>query len=73
MPQPTEDEGVPTPPLTIVFGEADAMAQTTQPEIEALQEQGYQVEVIVVPGQARDMSSEGQRALRRYLGTVRSG
>jgi|GEM_PF-1491921 predicted esterase len=73
VPEPTEDEGVPTPPLTIVFGEADAMAQTTQPEIEALQEQGYQVEVIVVPGQARDMSREGQRALRRYLGTIRSG
>lgn len=73
VPEPEEGEGRPTPPLTIVFGEADAMAQTTQPEIEALQERGYPVTMIVVPGQAREMSGEGLRALRHDLGTIRSG
>lgn len=73
VPDAQEGEGVPVPPLTLVFGQADALAQTTQPEIEALQEQGYPVEMIVVPGQARQMSGDGQRALRRYLAAIRAG
>src|SRR5690606_24354583 len=73
VPEPEEDEGVPMPPLTLVFGEADALAETTRPEVDALQEQGYPVEMVVVPGQARQMSGDGQRALRRYLGAIRAG
>lgn len=73
VPEVPEGEGAPMPPLTLVFGEADALAQITQPEIEALQEQGYPVEMIVVPGQARQMSGDGQRALRRFLGEIRAG
>lgn len=72
VPEVPEGEGVPMPPLTIVFGQADALAQITQPEIEALQAQGYPVEMIVVPGQARQMSGDGQRALRRFLGEIRA-
>ena len=57
----------------LIGGEADALAETTRPEVDALQEQGYPVEMVVVPGQARQMSGDGQRALRRYLGAIRAG
>lgn len=73
VPEPREGEGAPMPPLTLVFGEADALARTTQPEVEALREQGHPVNVVIVPGQARQMSAQGRLALRDALRALHAG
>ncbi len=67
VPEPREGEGVPLPPLVLVYGEADALAQTSQAAIDALHAQGHPVEVVTVPGQGRQMSAEGRLVLRRFV------
>lgn len=72
VPEPREGEGVPVPPLTLVFSASDTLAETTQPEIDALRAQGHTVEVVLVEGEARQMTEDGRRALRRILDAIRA-